>query len=455
MKSSDSKIFIVQEAPTNCTKSSFSKKLAKVNTSNDSNQRFCSKNGLMYRNNRHNQSNEEHGFRYINGLYGILALIIMIGSTFSLTLLPTHNAIARPDCWYEFIFSSSFPAFFLTASNAMGAYTAMNPFKKRMIAVFFDLFLTFMVTETLLVCVVHLIWSVILGYFEPFPKKWSILAYPLVMVGLIRLWNLISCEKRLEPTFRKKCKAYIFYILWILVTAIQLNGIMVVLAIVPVDIQWVCSLLVPLTKEFNDIIAEKLITKSALPENIQKAQLMAKIVNDLVYSYWFAYQATTATMTTNYFLLGINFCLNMALCRKIIRLHRKVSTTDLDRKKKECLKQEAVTELLVHETIEIMVPIAFIGTFATAFYGPNKHNLATAGCSIWAFQEAEDFSVFVTPVVKIALIDSGSLILAAGLLFKFCKIDILREFCKTMKNIWMNLGLWGGNMITGVSLIKI
>ena len=64
---------------------------------------------------------EDNDSRCINGLFGPLALIICIVSTFGIMLFPTHNILINPECWYEIIFSTSL--FYLFASSVVAIET--------------------------------------------------------------------------------------------------------------------------------------------------------------------------------------------------------------------------------------------------------------------------------------------------------------------------------------------
>ena len=149
-----------------------------------------------------------------------------------------------------------------------------------------------------------------------------------------------------------------------------------------------------------------LIAKASSPENFVEANFIAKTQTNVAYSFWLAITlAGLATKTTEYLLLGINFLLDMALCYKRIRLDRIVSAPKCDKKKQQNAKQEILTELLLNEIAEGILPIAFIGAYTTAYFGPNKTTLVNVGCAIWGFQRIENLSDFLMPVVEMTLID--------------------------------------------------
>ena len=222
------------------------------------------------------------------------------------------------------------------------------------------------------------------------------------------------------------------------------------------DVQFLAALIVPVTKEINDLVIDKFITKAALPENVNEASFIGKISNNLAYSFWLAtILATTATQSTGYVLLGINLCINLVLCFKALKLDREVFPLHLDKMTKQNLREQALTELILNESVEIIVPIAFIGSFASAYFGPNNDILGGVGCSIWTYQKVQYLRDLFLPVLEMAIFDSGSLIITGCLLWNFCRINIVSKYCETIKNYWMYLAIGGGFYTNAVSIIRI
>lgn len=111
-----------------------------------------------------------------------------------------------------------------------------------------------------------------------------------------------------------------------------------------------------------------------------------------------------------------------------------------------------VTELVLNETVEMMVPIAFLVSYSTAYYGPNKDILGDVGCDVWQFEKIEELNSFFMTVAKMAIFDSGSVILGGGLLWWFCRINIFRQYCRVMKKYWIHLAAAAGCFVCGVSI---
>ena len=62
------------------------------------------------------------------------------------------------------------------------------------------------------------------------------------------------------------------------------------------------------------------------------------------------------------------------------------------------LMEEVLTELILNEFVEVVVPIGFIGSFAMAYHGPNKIR--------WygGWKRVVNLSVFLMPVAEMVLL---------------------------------------------------
>ena len=153
--------------------------------------------------------------------------------------------------------------------------------------------------------------------------------------------------------------------------------------------------------------------------------------------------ATSATIETGYVMLGINFVINLQLCYKGIKLGRKTISLNHDEQVNQSLKRGVIMELVLNETIEVLVPIAFIASYTIVFYGPNHDVMGNVGCDYWTFQKVEDLNAFLMPVLLMTLFDCSSGLVSGVLLWKYCRINIIREYCSAIQRYWVLLGLFG------------
>ena len=387
----------------------------------------------------------------IEGLYGIAVLIASIIPSFVITLVPHHNVIKYPEYWYEIIFLSLGFFFLYAINNVVSCQGVLGYTHEDIPSVIMILFATTTVTAAVLLCLVYLIWSHGLGYNYPMPFVGLFILYLVVVILYVTFWNLFPVFLRKQYVFRKRLKYFFAYLFWCLFLAFQVQLLTKAFDSVSKDIQWVVAIVVPFMKETNDNVIGRLIKKASNPGDVA-AKFVGKATTTTFISFWMAvYLATSATNITCYILLGINFTINMYLCIQTIRIDQTVAPTDSGIEEIQKRKEEALTELIINETIEIVVPISFICTFTVAFYGPNAHALGIVGNNYWQYETVEDLNTLFLPVLQMASIDSFSALIAGLLLWQFCRINIADEYCKVIKKYWFLLAIRAATCIYGVS----
>ena len=150
----------------------------------------------------------------IHGLFGPFAIFICIASTFGVMLLPTHNIFLNPECWYELTFSTTL--FYLFASTVVAIETeaCVSPFNKGTFKAIKDLFVCSKSAEIAVLFFMHLIWTEILGRFEPVPYRMIISFYVSMVCLAVRLWAIIPRQNSKGEKLRKKCKPLLYRYLW-------------------------------------------------------------------------------------------------------------------------------------------------------------------------------------------------------------------------------------------------
>ena len=198
------------------------------------------------------------------GFYGLLATIVTILASFSVALLPTNNVLVHPQYWYEVIFSTILWFLYKAICTATEVKAMQIPFNKSILGVIVDLFTFAKATEVAAYFFIHLVWSEIYGYFEPFPHRFPAATYLSLIVIYLRLWTLIPKLTRLDPTDRARCQAHLWRLSWGSFVTLQLVGLLATIRKIPLDFQWMFALIVPITKEINDRVIDALVTKSGL-----------------------------------------------------------------------------------------------------------------------------------------------------------------------------------------------
>ena len=403
---------------------------------------------------RSNFYRETNDNQYLYCFYGLVVLVVCIISCIPISLIPMHDLITDPEYWYELMIIFLPLGFLHSGHIAIAVKTLLNDLNKRLPALIVDLFCTTTLASAFLVSLLHILWSSVWGYLEPFPFRRLIVLLTTTITVLIRVYCVFSKERRSIQGFATRCRAFIFAILWMVVIGLQFAAIRMIGNRTSIEIQWLGVIVVWMVKEMNDFVVGKIIANAATSENIVGAQMWGKLLTNITFSFWIAVTLATAlTLTTSLLWLAINFGMNLMLCCKAIRMSRNVSEEECHTITNKSKILDTVAELVLNETIEVLVPVAFIGSFAISYFGPNREILLfNLGCGLWKPAELGIFNSIVMPVVYMALLDFSSAVIAGILLWKFCRINILREYCKTSHKYWLTLALYEATMINVVRI---
>jgi len=218
------------------------------------------------------------------------------------------------------------------------------------------------------------------------------------------------------------------------------------------DLQWIMAIFVPLIKQFDDSISMRIICKASGPDKMA-SKSVGKIFSGANFSFWLVIMlGATATDFTSYCILGVNFAINIYLCLEIVRLKKRSSSVTQEEENLRLAEKEVLTELILNEIIEVIVPFAFICSFAMAYYGPNAGILGNIGNDYWTFRKVDDITRIVKSALTMSLIDFLSAVTAITVLWKYCRINALKECCKVFKKYWQILCIHAAMNVNKVNL---
>ena len=191
------------------------------------------------------------------------------------------------------------------------------------------------------------------------------------------------------------------------------------------------------------------------PEN-KMAHIRMEISIGIEYSIFVAVMLASATEATLLLILGSEFLLNIHKCYKILRLRRKIRINYVVKAKMREEIHDKIRDLVMSELIEVLVPLAYFSTFVMAYFGPNATILGGIQNDYWDYEKVENLGRIIKVGMEMFLMDFSSSLICGGILYKFCKINVLQEYCKIIKQCWTVITLLlSGNLITVSYNIKI
>ena len=385
-----------------------------------------------------------------------LSIIIFLSMLLSMptSLIPLHNAIKFPAYWWEVIIHAALGYTLYEVLNTIVECRMVFNFDFLTSIGFFLRFYTLNLLSLLVSsCTCYLVWTLWLGFNHPIPFL-GIIGYIFSnLTHFVSLWFQFPYHLRNKEVARRMFVAYILYRLWSLFYSNQLLGIKMIMDKLPLEIQWIMSVILPINRELNLLVFIKLLKKCIDPKTtvFLVPKLAATIVVNNSHAFSIAMIFSSTTKTTCYCILAVDFVLNLIMSYKIIRLYRNISPIDRSENEGSILeKTEETLQLFAIEAIEFLVPIVYSITFVIAYYGPNAELIGNIRNNDWNFQSVDDIASFLGDMFLMFFIDFTSCIISGFALWKFSSTSFFREGYKMLKNFWPFVSIKMGGMIVMV-----
>ena len=366
------------------------------------------------------------------GIISVVSLCIM--SFLSLTLIPYHNVVLFPFYWYESILilvcgaiPCCFGLFVVQVKMIMEYQDITRP------TIIFKFFVLWVVIYTLVHCLVHLLWSFGLGYNDPIPFSLGIDFYLTVLASWTIIWYLVPQNIRSNSTFPDRFRAYVCYILWTSTVPVQISVIFETFKelcnFIDYDANWMIAVLLFVMKKKSDSMMTNLLSKVAVPEKIGIVKGLVTIENGCMFkSFTLVLIGSMTDATTGYCFLGISILQNIKICVDIIHMYKpNVRDTNLIENSRK-RKQRVLTTLMLNESSDLLITIAYMLSISIAYYGPNAGIIGNVQNNYWQYHAIHSFSKYLTGISYSVLIDISCGIVTLIALKYFCSINGLLFF---------------------------
>ena len=134
-----------------------------------------------------------------------------------------------------------------------------------------------------------------------------------------------------------------------------------------------------------------------------------------------------ATDLTLYILLGIDFVINFFFVIRAFRTKRNPTEENVKN------LMQSVQILVIGESLEIIIPLAYLLCFVAAFYGPNADILGNVKNGYWQYQAVDDLWGTVSNLLFLVTFDFISLVIAGIFLFISSNINLFHVYLHLMK----------------------
>ena len=282
------------------------------------------------------------------------------------------------------------------------------------------------------------------------------------VVTYVATWLGFKSEFRSQPAFRQKFKSFLLF--QTVVITIGFHGFFINAAFEKlttyqskhgIQLQWTVAFLIPISRGIYERLLPKLLNKTAGPEN-EAAMFFIETGLGVSYTIYVTVALSSAYISTTYWILGVELCINLLKTLQIIRMQNKVQggcTAEeilIWRNK----KQGMIRRLVAMETIEILVPVAYSICYATAYFGPNAKLIGGVKNNYWQNAEVIDIKDQLFVLLQMAGFDACGAIVIGTILRTKCKVNIFVECCNILKKYWIPLSIhMGGSIFRVINII--
>ena len=374
---------------------------------------------------------------YWNFLYVWLISVGCLSAASHVTLIPRHNTIFYPEFWYEsIVLFVSTVCLRLTIATIAELYVFTKVKELISINVFLKLFFGYSMSFVVPYAICYATWTIYLDRNHPLPFI-ALCGYGVYPTYIVAVWYLFPPEKRIYQ--KGKIVYFILYRLFWFAAGLQLMGLRIIIKISS-HIEWIIAILLPIIVKLDSWTISKIVQKITGASNEDANCLVVlKVVHSI--GFFKATALHSASQFTVNCMLFVDLGLHMRTCYQIISRSKKVKEeTGTEVKENiDLIDQERRAkffDLVITELIEIMIPIVYGLSYATAYFGPNARLMKNVGSDWFGGEIMKDIQHFYVVLLELFAIDLICMVLTAVSLYKFCNLNVLQEFCKLLKKYW-------------------
>ena len=374
---------------------------------------------------------------YYHALYGLLAIVLSNLLCSIITVVPIHNVILEPFYWYEIVLQTAFGFVFACAAYMLlNCSYWMNINRIRKIDKFLKFYIFLCIVFSATGIIIILVWRDILGFIHPMPFSGIIILNIAIVLSFVGLWYLLPNSWRKNSEIWRSFKFFCLAIITNLFITLVYTTYTKVFTLVPEKWQWGAAIFLIPVREFNMWLQKKVSTKAA---GVHATAVMITCGHNINTRHCFFLSVilgTVATDLTCWVLLAIDFSINMFLTIRVIWLRRNGVT-----EKNESSMVHIFMDLIIAETVELIVPFTYLTTFMIAYIGPNATLFGEVSSNMWHFSAVTDLEAFLKNVGMFLLADCVSATITITVMWYFARINVVRGFVNMQREFWLVMSL--------------
>ena len=378
---------------------------------------------------------------------------ILLAIVFNLfnTMFPQHHPIGNPTYWYEPMLAHLVgwipiaAVFLINVCHFCIGTKGRNTIKVCWIA-----YAVGSITTIIITGLSYFGWVYIGKMVYPMPFTGYIIAVVSWYMMVLVLWFQSPKEWRSNSESRKKMIFCIVFLNMLYVAEITYKILRKSFLLIPKQHHWPLVFVLLIVREGNGwclgFIGKKI---SGFSEDLS-IDILATLISGTRHIMFLSIEVGSITTDlVSYSILALDFMINIIDCILTIYYFKRKDNL----KKNRARQLKATLALIINESVEIIMPISYVVTLLMAYYGPNSKILGNIKNSEWQYRAIEDIGSTMKWIALLFSVDIISAIICTALIYRFCKINVLKMYLQLQNQVWYILVIVQAYTPTEVGII--
>ena len=368
-----------------------------------------------------------------------LGILLGIIFTVFLTTFPQHYPLGNPEYWYEPMLAHVIGWTPIAAIHLINVchfcigIRGRNTMRTCLIA-----YGVGSATTITLTGLFYFSWAYMGTMVYPMPFTGYILAVVTWYMMVLVFWFQCPKEWRSDSKSRKKMIFCIIFLNMLYVAEITYKVLRKSFLLIPKKHHWPLVFVLLIVREGNGWCLGYFGKKiSGFSEDLSVDILATLIAGSRHIMFLSIEVGSITTDLVSYSILALDFIINIGDCILTIYYCKRNDNS----KKNRDRQVKAVLALIINESVEILMPVAYVITLVMAYYGPNAEILGNIKNSEWQYSAIEDIGSTMKWMGLLFSVDIVSAVICVVLIYGFCKINILKMYLQVQNQLWYILAI--------------
>ena len=353
------------------------------------------------------------------------------------TLIPRTNSVAYQSHWFEINASVMMHIMLAVANIALNLATY---FKEPLVFSFKICLRMYLLIGSMWIVPYLIGYWMWCSYFEnnwPLPML-GYLFFIVQILFIFGMWIIFPQNLRKKDNIKNDIQIYKLYVAVVVMMTGFKEGLSLLLKLLPLYLQWIIALLIPILKGFELKMQSSLVRRMAGGQDEPSAVLLGLSVN-AEYSFFIAARLPAVETVTVCFIIAIELLLQLHITYRIFKTHQKL--VDFRIGKCNLDMQRLVSKLVLAEATEGLTPLMYALGFAMAYYGPNASILGNVKNGYWGYEKVEDIGYLFQMMLLLFGVDVLSVLINFLILSTWTNVKLFQEFSRIMKEYWLFMAI--------------